>query len=281
MAVVAQQLGARVAGHVLHDDEVLVLALVEAEVEHLDDVGVHEAGGRQRLAPEARHEGRIVGQMLGQQLDRDVALQPLVEGELDRGHAADAEAALDAVSPGDRRCACHVQYPPSGRPPRPPPMPAPPLPVEVVPVPVDVVAGAGWSSSGPASWSWSSACSSWSVYSGLSAWSVGVEGVVVVPWWWSSWSLELVDPVGQDCWTSARRLWAPCARHCSSAASTPGQAAGRVLKVAGRTDGGRAVMRRQSGGHRVQLGVECAPLVADSRLPLLPQAASNDTATPE
>ena len=53
MAAVAQQLGARIARHVLHHDEVLVAALVEAEVEHLDDVRVHEPGGGERLAAEA------------------------------------------------------------------------------------------------------------------------------------------------------------------------------------------------------------------------------------
>ena len=58
--------------------------------------------GGQRLAAEARDEGRIVGEVLGQQLQRDVALETLVEGEHDRGHPADAEAALDPVAPGDR-----------------------------------------------------------------------------------------------------------------------------------------------------------------------------------
>ena len=56
-------------GDVLHDDEVLVVAGVEAEIEHLDDVGVHEARRGQRLAAEARDERRIVGQVLGEQLD--------------------------------------------------------------------------------------------------------------------------------------------------------------------------------------------------------------------
>ena len=43
---VPQQLRARVPGHMLHHDEVLVLGLVEAEVEDLDDVGMHQPGGR-------------------------------------------------------------------------------------------------------------------------------------------------------------------------------------------------------------------------------------------
>ena len=91
----------------LHHDEVLVVALVEAEVEHLDDVGVHQAGGGQRLAAEARDERRVVGQMLGQQLDRDVALEPAVEREVHGRHAADPEAAFDPIAPGDGGGACH------------------------------------------------------------------------------------------------------------------------------------------------------------------------------
>ena len=64
---------------VLHDDVVAAGGLVEAEVEDLDDVGVHEPGGGQRLAPEARDELAVVGQVLGEQLDRHVALQARVE----------------------------------------------------------------------------------------------------------------------------------------------------------------------------------------------------------
>jgi hypothetical protein len=40
--------------------------------------------------------------VLGQQLDRHIALEALVEGELDRRHTTDAEAALDPVAPNDR-----------------------------------------------------------------------------------------------------------------------------------------------------------------------------------
>ena len=75
--------------------------LVEAEVEHLDDVRVHEPGGGERLAAEAGDERRVVGQVLGQQLDRHVALEALVEGQLHGGHPTDAEAALDPVAPDD------------------------------------------------------------------------------------------------------------------------------------------------------------------------------------
>ena len=73
--------------------------VVEPEVEDLHDVRVDQPGGGERLAAEAGHESRVVGEMLGEQLDRDIALQALVERQLDRGHPADAEAALDPVPP--------------------------------------------------------------------------------------------------------------------------------------------------------------------------------------
>ena len=99
--------------------------LVEAEVEDLDDVGVHEPRDRQRLAAEARDELVVVGQVLGQQLDGHVALEAIVEGAHDGRHAADAQALAQLVAvredlaghhgivtPPDRRCRpCRVSVP--------------------------------------------------------------------------------------------------------------------------------------------------------------------------
>ena len=99
--MLAQDLRARLAVDVLHDDEVAARLVVEAEVEDLHDVRVHEPRGGERLAPEARDEARVLGEVLGEQLDRDVALQPRVERELDGRHAADAEAALEPVAVGE------------------------------------------------------------------------------------------------------------------------------------------------------------------------------------
>jgi hypothetical protein len=142
---------------VLHHDEVLALALVEAEVEHLDDVRVDETRGGQRLPAKARDEGRVVSQVLGEQLDRHISLEPLVEGQLNGGHTPDAEAALDAVPPDDHRAVSHppppLELPLAGPVPPllpvsppvvvPPPRPTPPVVVEVVPVSVGVVAVVG------------------------------------------------------------------------------------------------------------------------------------------
>ena len=65
MAVIAQQLGARLALDVLHHDEVLVVAVIEPEVEDLHDVGMDEPGRGERLAAEARDESLVVGEVLG------------------------------------------------------------------------------------------------------------------------------------------------------------------------------------------------------------------------
>ena len=84
------------------------------------------------MAP--RDERWIVGQMLGQQLDRDVALEALVERQVDGRHAADSEASFQAVSPCDARGASHCPFPL--------PIPAPPVVgVDVVPGVEGVVAG--------------------------------------------------------------------------------------------------------------------------------------------
>ncbi len=106
---VAQQLGARVPVDELHDDELARRVAVRAEVEDLHDVRVHEPRGGERLALEARHEARVLGQVLGEQLDRHVALQPGVERELDRGHAADAEAAVEPVAVGEELLGGHPE----------------------------------------------------------------------------------------------------------------------------------------------------------------------------
>ncbi len=111
MAALAQDLGTGVAWHVLHDDEVLLRRLIEARIEDLDDVGMYEPRRCQRLAAKARHERGVVGKVLGQQLDRDVAFQPLVHGQQHRRHAADADSALNPVAASDHRGYAH-QNPP-------------------------------------------------------------------------------------------------------------------------------------------------------------------------
>ena len=94
---------------VLHHDEVAVRLRVVAGVVDLDDVGVDELCGGQRLAPEARHEAVVLGQVLGQQLDRDLALEHVVERAVDGRHAAGAEALVEPVAARD----LDVRAPPS------------------------------------------------------------------------------------------------------------------------------------------------------------------------
>src|SRR5918992_5023192 len=88
-----------------------------------------EAGGGQRLAPEARHEGLVLGQMLGEQLDRHRPLEHGVGGHEDGGHAAGSEPPLDPVAPRDVGGGGHQPSPGATvPPPSPPGMSMPPWP---------------------------------------------------------------------------------------------------------------------------------------------------------
>ena len=90
-----------------------------AGVEHLHDVRVNQACGGLRLALETRDERRILGEVLGEQLDGHLALQAQIEGEVDGGHPAETESALQAVAPGDlyrRSFAAFLSLPAAGAP---------------------------------------------------------------------------------------------------------------------------------------------------------------------
>jgi hypothetical protein len=81
----------------LHDDE--RPAVVLADVEDLDDVGMGELGGETRLPKEAVAKTGRVREVLGENLDRDGPLELSIACEEDGGHAAAPEHILDAVPP--------------------------------------------------------------------------------------------------------------------------------------------------------------------------------------
>ncbi len=91
----AQHVGHAAPRHVLHHDVVgppLLTPVVDAH-----DVGVVEVGGGLRLSPEALHEVRIVGELGEQDLQRDLAIEELVTGEIDVGHPAAGDVAQQLV----------------------------------------------------------------------------------------------------------------------------------------------------------------------------------------
>ncbi len=124
-----QQLGHRLALDVLHHDVVAVG--VDAGVVDLDDVRVDQLRHRERLAPEAGDELVVVGEVLGEDLDRHGALEHPVGGPVDRGHPARPEAVAELVAVGDRRGHRLPAAPPPVTPPlggsEPPPSVGPPL----------------------------------------------------------------------------------------------------------------------------------------------------------
>ena len=57
-----------------------------------------DRGGQLRLAEEAVAERLVLGEARGQQLERDLPLQPQVLGQVDDAHPAQAEQRLDPVA---------------------------------------------------------------------------------------------------------------------------------------------------------------------------------------
>jgi hypothetical protein len=69
-----------------------------AGVEDRHDVRVIQAGGQLRLAQEALAKARVLRQFGGQQLQRHLALEAQLLGQVDDPHSATAEQRVDAVA---------------------------------------------------------------------------------------------------------------------------------------------------------------------------------------
>ena len=90
-------LGQSLSRHVLHHDErASVLGL--AGVVDVDDVRVRETRRQPCLAQEAIAKGRVAGEALRENLDRDRPAELVVAGEEDGRHAAMPERALESVA---------------------------------------------------------------------------------------------------------------------------------------------------------------------------------------
>jgi hypothetical protein len=85
----------------LHRQE--VAAAVAAELEHAGDVGVGDAARQLDLAAEVRADRLVGGQVLAQELDRDLLLEVAVEAAPDDAHAALAEALEQLIAPDEQR----------------------------------------------------------------------------------------------------------------------------------------------------------------------------------
>ena len=84
---------------ILHRD--VVGALEAAAIEDADDVRMLERRGRLRLPAEALDEARILGEAAVQQLERNLAVELLVLGQVDVRHAAGTQAMKHPVAPVD------------------------------------------------------------------------------------------------------------------------------------------------------------------------------------
>jgi hypothetical protein len=91
---VGEHLVQRAARHELHRDEADASLL--ADRVDADDVRMAEPSERERLAPQPRLGRRRVAQLRTQHLERDLAPQRLLLGQVDGAHAALVETAHDA-----------------------------------------------------------------------------------------------------------------------------------------------------------------------------------------
>jgi hypothetical protein len=94
-----QQVPQGLAADVLHHDPGQPAVL--AGVVDGDDVGVGEAGGGERLAPELLGEGPVAGELGAGDLDRDHAVELPVVGAVDDRHAAAGDLGDDLVAPAE------------------------------------------------------------------------------------------------------------------------------------------------------------------------------------
>ena len=101
VAALGDQLGHVDALDVAHDDEQLTVLGLAGAVER-DDVGVLDLGGDLGLAAEALAEVLVGGQLGGDHLDGDRALEPQVGRAVHDAHAAAAGRRVDAVAADDQ-----------------------------------------------------------------------------------------------------------------------------------------------------------------------------------
>ena len=92
-----EEFAQRAAGHQFHDQE--RGPRLDALVEDLDDAGIGQARGGPGLEREPVHERAVAGEGGVEQLDGDVTVEPLVRGQVDRGHATAGDHGVEPVAP--------------------------------------------------------------------------------------------------------------------------------------------------------------------------------------
>jgi hypothetical protein len=96
VAVLADQVAQRAAADQLHREE--DVPLVGALVVDGDDVGVGQGCRGARLPAEPGDEALVVDEVGTHDLERDLAVEPLVDAEVDRGHSAVGDATDHAIA---------------------------------------------------------------------------------------------------------------------------------------------------------------------------------------
>ena len=98
LSVVRKRLAKCDSGHVFHHQEGGVA--IGALVENVDQVWVAELGRHLRLLDEAVAERRVFCKVRVDDLDGDLAVEALIGGQINVGHAAAGEQTLNAIAIG-------------------------------------------------------------------------------------------------------------------------------------------------------------------------------------
>jgi hypothetical protein len=159
-------------------------------------------------------------------------------------------------------------------------MPTPPLPVEVVPGVLGVVAGGGVVVVG-AGVVLDGVLGVVEVEVEVVLAVVGVEVEVEVAVDGVEVEGVLVEWTGHRCWVSARTVEAPWATAFPSSGSTPERLLAEFCSCPAAPSAATQLRAARAAETEFSWALSVLPWSADSRLPLLPQAASNDTATPD
>ena len=79
-------------GSLMHEFHRVVVGIIfMADVEHLHDIGMVEAGGCTSFGDETGHEHRVLGEFLGQHFEGDFTMQADLFSAVDGPHATLAE----------------------------------------------------------------------------------------------------------------------------------------------------------------------------------------------
>ena len=91
----------RPAAQQFHDDKDGLGRVLFTEIEHGDDIRMHQAGQRLGFPQELIARGLLLNEMRRNDFEGDVALQAAIVGSVDNPHASDSDLLLNVIAACD------------------------------------------------------------------------------------------------------------------------------------------------------------------------------------